>query len=74
MQDRILVFIPCYNCSRQIGRVLAQFRDVAPGLFAKIMVVDNESRDDTAGATASAGAAASSRLVKVAPGTTPASR
>ena len=50
MQDRILVFIPCYNCSRQIGRVLAQFRDVAPGLFAKIMVVDNESRDDTAGA------------------------
>jgi glycosyltransferase involved in cell wall biosynthesis len=45
--DKILVFIPCYNCEPQIGRVLAQFRAVPAGLVHEILVVDNRSRDET---------------------------
>jgi glycosyltransferase involved in cell wall biosynthesis len=47
LMDRILVFIPCYNCERQIGRVLEQFRNVPPGTFEAVLVLDNGSRDDT---------------------------
>jgi glycosyltransferase involved in cell wall biosynthesis len=39
--------IPCYNCERQIGRVLAQFRDVPSNTFEEILVLDNGSRDGT---------------------------
>ncbi|HEU4720628.1 MAG TPA: glycosyltransferase family 2 protein [Gemmatimonadaceae bacterium] len=52
MTDRILVFIPCYNCERQIGRVLQQFRAVPPGTFHEILVVDNRSLDRTASVAA----------------------
>lgn len=45
--DRILVFIPAYNCAAQIGRVLAQFDTVPAGLFAEILVLDNGSKDGT---------------------------
>lgn len=45
--DRILVFIPAYNCAAQIGRVLAQFDTVAAGRFAEILVLDNGSKDGT---------------------------
>jgi dolichol-phosphate mannosyltransferase len=48
MIDRILVLIPCYNCERQIGRVLEQFRGVPPGTFEEILVLDNRSSDATA--------------------------
>jgi len=54
MTDRILVFIPCYNCERQIGRVLRQFEGVPPGTFHEILVVDNRSRDGTASVAAAA--------------------
>jgi glycosyltransferase involved in cell wall biosynthesis len=47
MTDRILVFIPCYNCERQIGRVLRQFRDVPRNTFEEILVLDNNSQDGT---------------------------
>lgn len=46
--DRILVFIPMYNCAPQIPRVIAQFH--APGLaelIAGIVCVDNRSTDRT---------------------------
>lgn len=45
--DRILVFIPAYNCAPQIGRVLAQFDRVPAGRFAEILVLDNGSKDGT---------------------------
>lgn len=45
--DRILVVIPCYNCERQIVRVLRQFRDVPAGTFQEVLVVDNRSSDAT---------------------------
>ena len=47
MTDRILVLIPCYNCERQIGRVLAQFRTVPVGVFQEVLVLDNGSTDAT---------------------------
>lgn len=45
--ERILVFIPAYNCALQIGRVLAQFAAVPPGQFAEILILDNGSKDGT---------------------------
>lgn len=47
MTDRILVFIPCYNCERQIQRVLAQFATVGDSPFDELLIVDNRSRDGT---------------------------
>ena len=57
MADRILVFIPCYNCEAQIGRVLGQFAGGVGARFAEILVLDNHSRD----ATVEAALAASDR-------------
>jgi len=50
MTDRLLVFIPCYNCERQIGRVLQQFRQVRGANFEEVLVLDNRSTDGTADA------------------------
>lgn len=47
MSDRILLLIPCYNCERQIVRVLEQFRSVPRGVFEEILVLDNRSTDVT---------------------------
>jgi glycosyltransferase involved in cell wall biosynthesis len=47
LSDRILVFIPCYNCERQIARVLEQFRLVPRDTFDEILVLDNQSSDGT---------------------------
>ena len=54
MTDRILVLIPCFNCERQIVRVLEQFRNVPPATFEEILVLDNRSRDGTVRAAANA--------------------
>jgi glycosyltransferase involved in cell wall biosynthesis len=45
MTDRILLFVPMYNCERQIGRVLAQITPEHQRLLAEVMVVDNRSTD-----------------------------
>ena len=64
MTDRLLVMIPCYNCERQIGRVLQQFRDVPPNTFEEILVLDNNSHDGTVrAAIAALPAIADSRVV-----------
>jgi glycosyltransferase involved in cell wall biosynthesis len=55
VSDRILVVIPCYNCERQIGRVLKQFRRVPHGTFEEILVLDNRSSDDTVRVATAAG-------------------
>lgn len=47
MPDKLLLFIPCYNCAPQIERVLAQLRHVDPARFAEVLVLDNRSTDDT---------------------------
>lgn len=57
MTDRILVFIPCYNCERQIARVLEQFRGLPSANFDEILVLDNRSTDETVNVALDAGSA-----------------
>jgi glycosyltransferase involved in cell wall biosynthesis len=43
--ERILAFVPMYNCANQIGRVLAQFDGSACSYLSELLVVDNRSTD-----------------------------
>jgi len=45
--SKVLVFVPMYNCARQIGRVFARFGPEAPSLLSHILVVDNGSQDSS---------------------------
>ncbi|MCR5420506.1 MAG: glycosyltransferase family 2 protein [Lachnospiraceae bacterium] len=45
--DKILVFIPAYNCENQIIRVLSQFDDEMLKYISQIIVVNNRSTDNT---------------------------
>ncbi len=52
--DKIAVLIPCYNESKTIEKVVADFRNVLPD--AKIYVYDNNSSDNTVEIAEKAGA------------------
>lgn len=43
--DKILLFIPMYNCQKQIVRVLAQLKGEAAGYLTQVIVVNNRSTD-----------------------------
>lgn len=43
--DRILLFIPMYNCEKQIVRVLGQLKGEAAGYISRVLVVNNRSTD-----------------------------
>lgn len=45
MPDKILLFIPMYNCEAQIPRVITQLTREVQRLFAEVLVVDNRSTD-----------------------------
>lgn len=45
--ERILVFIPAYRCAAQVVRVIDQFEPRVQALVDTVMVVDNQSPDDT---------------------------
>ena len=45
--DKILVFVPMYNCERQITRVLAQFDERILPYVTEILLVNNRSTDGT---------------------------
>ena len=45
--DKILVFIPAYNCEKQIVRVLSQFNKEVLLYVSEIIVVNNRSADNT---------------------------
>lgn len=45
MKNRILVFIPMYNCKNQITRVLKQIDAVVREFVTEVIVVDNGSTD-----------------------------
>lgn len=64
-QDRILLFIPAYNCAPQIPRVLEQLRGVPPSTFAEVLVVDNHSKDGTREAAIAAAKTLSAPRVQV---------
>lgn len=65
-EDKILVFIPAYNCAPQIGRVLLKMNNVPRGTFAEVLVLDNQSRDNTSDAAAAAAANVTTVSVKIA--------
>ena len=44
--DRVLLFIPLYNCAPQIPRVIAQLTPEVRSLLAEVIVVNNRSTDD----------------------------
>ena len=45
--DKILLFIPAYNCEDQIKRVLGQLDPAVMAFISKVIVVNNQSTDDT---------------------------
>ena len=47
MKDKILVFIPAYNCEKQITRVLSQIDDEVRKYISEIIIVNNLSTDNT---------------------------
>jgi Glycosyltransferases involved in cell wall biogenesis len=51
---RIMVAVPAYNCAAQVPRVIRQFTAETGPLFAEVVVIDNQSRDDTIAAALSA--------------------
>lgn len=44
--DRILLFIPMYNCAKQILRVLTQINNDNGKYFSEIIIVNNKSTDN----------------------------
>lgn len=46
--NRILLFVPAYNCARQLPRVVAQLDTEVVRHLADVVVVDNRSTDRTA--------------------------
>ncbi len=50
MGKRILLFIPAYNCEKQIGRVLSGMDDEILRYVESCIVVNNRSTDNTEGA------------------------
>ena len=53
-KEKILVFIPMFNCEKQITRVIAQFSLKIQGLFDEIIIIDNRSDDKSIEATKNA--------------------
>lgn len=47
MKDKVLLFIPAYNCQKQIIRVLGQLDRETMKYISKVIVVNNQSTDDT---------------------------
>ena len=58
MSDRIMIFIPVYNCEKQLPRALAKIDARVQSLVEEIVVIDNRSAD----ATLDAGVAAARDL------------
>ena len=44
--DKILVFIPMYNCEKQVVRVLKQLEGEISGYINEVLVVNNRSTDN----------------------------
>lgn len=50
--EKILLFIPCYNCQKQITRVLSSLSEEVMTYISEVIVVNNRSTDNTADAVA----------------------
>lgn len=51
-EDKILLFIPGYNCEKQIVRVLGQLDEEMMSYLSRVIVVNNRSTDGTEAAVA----------------------
>jgi dolichol-phosphate mannosyltransferase len=51
-RQRILVFVPMYNCAKQVPRVLSKIQDQLAPWAEEVLVVDNGSTDGSRGAAA----------------------
>ena len=51
---KVLVAIPAYNCAKQIGRVLAGFDEALLDRLEKVIVIDDQGKDDTGAAALAA--------------------
>jgi len=47
MKQKIMLFIPVFNCEKQIVRVIKQFSKSEQQKFVEIIIIDNNSRDKT---------------------------
>lgn len=47
MEEKILLFIPGYNCEKQIVRVLAQLDETVLPWISRVIMVNNRSTDNT---------------------------
>ena len=47
MKDKILLFIPCYNCEKQVIRVLKQIDNQIKPFIDRVILVNNRSADST---------------------------
>ncbi len=47
MKDKILIFIPMYNCEKQIARVLSSLKGEILDYIDEVLVVDNRSKDNS---------------------------
>ena len=45
--DRILLFIPVFNCSNNIKNLLSKFKKKHTKYFKEIIIIDNASTDNT---------------------------
>ena len=45
--NKILLFIPCFNCEKQISRVLESLNNEIFKLVNEIILIDNRSNDNT---------------------------
>ena len=44
--DKILLFIPMYNCEKQIARVLSQLTEEVCNYLSEVIIINNRSTDD----------------------------
>lgn len=47
MTEKVLLFIPMYNCQKQVARVLGKICDEEQRFFSEVLVVDNRSLDNS---------------------------
>jgi len=47
MPNRLLIFIPAYNCEAQLPRVLDKINQHIQNLTSEILIIDNHSKDQT---------------------------
>ena len=47
MTNRIMIFIPTYNCEKQLPRVLAKIDSTVQKFVQEIVIIDNRSSDQT---------------------------